>query len=77
MAGPLVVSEALLLMDRRTFVGVFAGGSLSLCRIARGQPTGRLPIVGVLVTESVGNVSLPILIQGLRDLGYVPVSEVC
>ena len=28
-------------------------------------------MVGVLITDIAGNISLPILVQGLRDLGYV------
>ena len=59
------------MMDRRKFIGAFAGSSLALSRIARGQAADKVPVVGVLVTDSVGNISLPILIQGLRDLGYV------
>jgi putative tryptophan/tyrosine transport system substrate-binding protein len=58
-------------MDRRKLIGAFAGSSFALARIASGQTAGKLPVVGVLVTDSVGNISLPILIQGLRDLGYI------
>jgi len=31
----------------------------------------KLPVVGVLVTDTKGNLSLPILVDGLRELGYV------
>jgi putative ABC transport system substrate-binding protein len=31
----------------------------------------RLPVVGVLVTDARNNFSVPILVDGLRDLGYV------
>lgn len=31
----------------------------------------RLPVVGVLITDTRSNISLPILVDGLRDLGYV------
>jgi putative ABC transport system substrate-binding protein len=59
-------------IDRRKFIGAFAVSSLSLLRSARGQAAAdTVPVVGVLITDSVGNISLPILIQGLRDLGYV------
>jgi putative ABC transport system substrate-binding protein len=58
-------------MDRRKFIAAFAGSSLAFSRIARGQGSDRVPVVGVLVTEAIGNISLPILVQGLRDLGYV------
>jgi putative ABC transport system substrate-binding protein len=58
-------------IDRRTFIGAFAGSSLALSPFARGQAADKVPVVGVLVTDAVGNISLPILIQGLRDLGYI------
>jgi len=31
----------------------------------------KLPVVGVLLTNMAGNVSFPILIKGLRELGYI------
>jgi len=31
----------------------------------------KLPVVGVLITDTKGNLSLPILVDGLRELGYV------
>src|SRR6476620_255011 len=58
-------------MDRRRFIGTVAGGLLAGPHIADGQTAGRLPVVGVLVTDISGNLSLPILLQGLRDLDYV------
>ena len=38
---------------------------------AAAQQVRKLPVVGVLVTDTKGNLSLPILVDGLRDLGYV------
>jgi putative ABC transport system substrate-binding protein len=58
-------------IDRRTFVSIVAGNLLAIARIARGQTPGKPPVLGVLVTDSGNNISLPILVQGLRDLGYV------
>ena len=58
-------------MDRRTFIGAFAGSLLTVPRIGHTQSAGKLPVVGVLVTDLGGNLSLPILVQGLRDLGYI------
>jgi putative ABC transport system substrate-binding protein len=59
------------MMNRRAFVGAFAGSLLTVPRIGHGQSAGKLPVVGVLVTDIAGNLSLPILTQGLRDLGYI------
>ena len=58
-------------MDRRAFIGAIAGNLLAVSRIADGQTVGKLPVVGVLVTDIPSNLSLPILVQGLRDLGYI------
>ena len=59
------------MIDRRAFITACAGSLLAPSRTAYGQTSGKLPMVGVLVTDLVGNISLPILVQGLRDLGYV------
>jgi ABC-type uncharacterized transport system substrate-binding protein len=58
-------------MHRRAFIGVVAVGLLADTHVADGQTRGRLPVVGVLVTDIPNNLSLPILRQGLRDLGYI------
>jgi putative ABC transport system substrate-binding protein len=34
------------------------------------QTAGKLPVLGVLITNATNNISLQILVQGLRDLGY-------
>jgi putative ABC transport system substrate-binding protein len=57
-------------MDRRAFIGIVAGGLLANPHVAGGQTAGKIPVVGVLVTDIPNNLSLPILLQGLRDLGY-------
>ena len=38
---------------------------------AAAQQARKLPAVGVLFTDARNNISLPILVDGLRDLGYV------
>lgn len=58
-------------MQRRGFLDLFAASLLAWPGISRAQPRSKSPVVGVLITESVGNLSLPILVQGLRDLGRV------
>ena len=59
-------------MDRRTFIGGFAGGLLAWPLAATAQQPGKAPIVGVLNT-SAGPRSLTVdtARQGLRDLGYI------
>ena len=59
-------------MDRRTFIGGFAGGLLAWPLAASAQQPGKAPIVGVLNT-SAGPRSLTVdtARQGLRDLGYI------
>lgn len=57
-------------MERRTFLLTLAGGMLAAIRDPRAQPNRRTPVVGVLVTEAGTNISLPILVRGLRDAGY-------
>jgi putative ABC transport system substrate-binding protein len=44
---------------------------LALPLAAGAEQAQKLPLVGVLITDTKGNLSLPILIGGLRDLGYV------
>ena len=59
-------------MDRRTFIGGFAGGLLAWPLAATAQQPGKAPTVGVLNT-SAGPRSLTVdtARQGLRDLGYI------
>src|SRR4249919_726965 len=59
-------------MDRRTFIGGFAGGLLAWPLAATAQQPGKAPTVGVLNT-SAGPRSFTVdtARQGLRDLGYI------
>jgi hypothetical protein len=41
-------------MDRRTFHGALASSLLVLPHMALGQPVGKVPVLGVLITDSVG-----------------------
>jgi len=56
---------------RRTFCGACIGGLLAGPRIALAQQAGRIPVVGVLITDSTFGLTLPALINGLREIGYV------
>jgi len=58
-------------MDRRTFIGTVAGGLLAVPRVADAQQAGKRPVVGVLTTDARRSLTIPILVQGLGDLGYV------
>lgn len=60
---------------RNRAAAIFAVG-FALCisthtPAAAAQQPQKLPVVGVLITDTKGNLSLPILVDGLRDLGYV------
>jgi putative ABC transport system substrate-binding protein len=60
---------------RNRAAAIFALG-FALCisthtAAAAAQQAQKLPVVGVLVTDTKGNLSLPILVDGLRELGYV------
>jgi putative ABC transport system substrate-binding protein len=44
---------------------------LAAARVSRSQTAAKPPVLGVLVTDLANNISIPILVQGLRDLGYV------
>ena len=58
-------------MDRRTFIGTVAGGLLAVPRVADAQQAGKRPVVGVLITDARRSLTIPLLVQGLGDLGYV------
>jgi putative ABC transport system substrate-binding protein len=58
-------------IDRRRFFCTIIGGLLAVSRIALAQQAGKLPVVGVLVTDTRGSYFLPALDQGLREIGYV------
>ncbi len=59
-------------MERRTFIGVIAGGLLAAPLAAEAQQTRKIPRIGVLGGQS-PEISPPILVlrEGLRELGYV------
>ena len=59
------------MIARRTFCGACIGGLLAGPRIALAQQAGRIPVVGVLITDSTFGLTLPALINGLREIGYV------
>lgn len=57
-------------MDRRTFIGAFAGGLLATPRLADGQRAERLHVVGFVSPVAPGPRDAAFL-QGLQELGYV------
>jgi putative ABC transport system substrate-binding protein len=60
-------------MDRRTFIGVVAGGMLAVSLAARAQPVGKIYRIGMLepIPAAQNAVNLDALRKGLRNLGYV------
>ena len=60
-------------MERRTFLGVIAGGLLAAPLAAEAQAPSRIPRIGCLGTGSTATNPnlLEAFRQGLRDLGYV------
>ena len=60
-------------MDRRTFVGAFAGSLLVARSIAEAQPAGKVYRVGFLLGATAESVEslFNALREGLRDMGYV------
>jgi len=72
MSGLPIVSEDSMI-DRRQFVGAFAGGLVIARSIAEAQPAAKVYRVGFLLgatAESVASL-FDSLRDGLRDLGYV------
>ena len=61
------------MMDRRRFVGVFAGGLVVARSVAEAQPAAKLYRVGFFLGASGESVAslFGALSEGLRDLGYV------
>ena len=57
-------------MDRRKFIGAFAGGLLATPRLADGQRAERHHVVGFVSPVAPGPRDAAFL-QGLRELGYV------
>ena len=60
-------------MDRRAFIGCFAGGFLGALAAARAQQVARSYRIGILesIPEAQNRGNLDALRKGLRDLGYV------
>ena len=59
------------MMDRRAFIGSFAGSLLVAPLAVEAQQTGRPPRIGLLATGGGKTDPLAALEQGLRELGYV------
>jgi len=61
------------MMDRRTFIGAFAGGLVGTRTVADAQPAAKIYTIGLLALPSAEAVAplLGAFIDGLRDLGYV------
>lgn len=59
--------------DRRTFIGIVAGGLLTAPLTMRAQPAGRVYRIGILeaIPAAQNAVNLDALLEGLRKLGYV------
>jgi len=60
-------------MDRRMFIGVFAGSALHVARVAYGQPAAKVYRIGFLTAGSAEQVAslFRAFDEGLRDLGYI------
>jgi hypothetical protein len=58
-------------MDRRAFIGSFAGSLLAAPLAIEAQQTGRPPRIGLLATGGGKTDPLAALEQGLRELAYV------
>jgi putative ABC transport system substrate-binding protein len=60
-------------MDRRAFIGAFAGGLVIARSAAEAQPAAKVYRVGVLLVATAETVAplVRALTEGLRDLGYV------
>jgi putative ABC transport system substrate-binding protein len=61
------------MMDRRTFIGAFAGSLVIARPVAEAQPAAKVYRVGVLLGATAETVTplVRALTEGLRDLGYV------
>ena len=61
------------MMDRRTFIGAFAGGLVIARSIADAQPAAKVYRIGFLTLAAAESAAAPFraLSEGLRDLGYI------
>jgi ABC-type uncharacterized transport system substrate-binding protein len=72
MSSPDAARRFLAVTDRRTFLGMLAGGLLSGPLDGKAQPVAKLPRIGYVSTNLAANPQLPEAFrQGLRELGYV------
>jgi len=58
-------------MERRTFIGVIAGGLLAAPLAAEGQPARKVPKIGLLQPGPRPPAWVEAFREGLRELGYV------
>ena len=60
-------------MNRRAFIGTFAGGLLAVPLAAEAQPAGKVPRVAYLRVSSAAGATWGVeaFRQGLRELGYI------
>jgi len=60
-------------MRRRDFIALFGGGALVWPRIARAQPAGKKPTIGILAaaTPSMEGQWVDALVQRLAELGWI------
>jgi putative ABC transport system substrate-binding protein len=60
-------------MDRRTFIGAFAGGLVIARSVAEAQQAGKVYRIGILFVATAETVAplVRALTEGLRDLGFV------
>ena len=58
-------------MDRRTFIGGWAGSLIALSHVADAQQPPKVARIGFLASGSLGSSGLDALRQGLRERGYV------
>ena len=61
------------MMDRRAFIGAFAGGLVIARSLAEAQPAAKVYRIGFLTLAAAESAAAPFraLSEGLRDLGYI------
>ena len=71
--GECHATEGHRVMERRTFLGVMAGGLLAAPLAAEAQQAGKVYRIGMLERTSPGTnaANLEAFRRGLRELGYV------
>ncbi len=73
MASAETTRRILYLLERRTFMALVSGGLLVAPLVSEAQRTGKVPRVGVLLTNSQTSDATHVdaFRQGLRERGYV------